>query len=240
MISVKKCLESYPFLKEYLDTIPENEIVSNSTIYKYRQGTKILTKNNPIDAFEIIFIGSVKMMNEFDGGSTYIHTKLHAPVILGDIEILAEVDKIAASVYCSTEVYSLRIPINVYKKWMCEYPRFTEAIAKHLAIRFFESSNSLGSDIRHNTKYNLASVLVKLAESVLEERNIPENKDYEVVILETRKQIADMIVVTERTVNRTLKQLKEEEYVSIKKHKIAISKIQIAKIKEDILNNRRK
>ncbi len=238
MLSVKKCLESYPFLKEYLHSIPDSEIIDNCAIYKHKQGTKILQKNNPVDAFEIVFSGSVKIMNEFGDGINYIHNKLHAPVILGDIEILASTEAVAASVVCSTEVYSLKVPISVYRDWMNQYPEFTKVVAKHLAIRFYESSDSLGNDIRYNTKYNLASVLVRLVENIVTERNIGEDKDYEITITETRKQIADMIVVTERTVNRTLKTFKEEEFVNIKNHKITISKDQVARIKEEILNKK--
>ncbi len=238
MLSVKKCLESYPFLKEYLYTVPDEEIIEHCTILKHKQGSKIMQKNSPADAFEIVFSGSVKIMNEFGDGINYIHNKLHAPVILGDIEILAEVDKVAATVMCSTEVYSLKVPIQVYRRWINEYPEFTKIIAKHLAVRFFESSDNLGNDIRYNTKYNLASVLVRLVEKLVQERNIPSDKDYEIAITETRKQIADMIVVTERTVNRTLKLFKEEGFVNIKNHKITISKEQIAKIKEEILNKK--
>ncbi len=238
MLSVKKCLESYPFLKEYLYTVSDEEIIENCSISKYKQGAKIMQKNTPADAFEIVFSGSVKIMNEFGDGINYIHNKLHAPVILGDIEILAEVDKVAATVVCSTEVYSLKVPIQVYRRWMNEYPEFTKIIAKFLAVRFFESSDNLGNDIRYNTKYNLASVLVRLVENLVQERNISSDKDYEIAITETRKQIADMIVVTERTVNRTLKLFKEEGFVNIKNHKITISKEQVIKIKEEILNKK--
>ncbi len=238
MLSVKKCLESYPFLKEYLCTVPDEEIIENCSISKHKQGSKIMQKNSPADAFEIVFSGSVKIMNEFGDGINYIHNKLHAPVILGDIEILAEVDKVAATVVCSTEVYSLKVPIQVYKRWINEYPEFTKVIAKYLAVRFFESSDNLGNDIRYNTKYNLASVLVRLVEKLVQERNIPSEKDYEIAISETRKQIADMIVVTERTVNRTLKLFKEEGYVNIKNHKITITKEQVTKIKDEILNKK--
>ncbi len=238
MLSVKKCLESYPFLNEYLSTVPDEEIIENCSILKHKQSSKIMQKNSQVDAFEIVFSGSVKIMNEFGDGINYIHNKLHAPVILGDIEILAEVDKVAATVVCSTEVYSLQVPIQVYKRWMNEYPEFTKNIAKYLAIRFFESSDNLGSDIRYNTKYNLASVLIRLVENLVQERNIPSDKDYEIAITETRKQIADMIVVTERTVNRTLKLFKEEGFVNIKNHKITVSKEQVAKIKAEILNKK--
>ncbi len=238
MLSVKKCLESYPFLKEYLSSVPDSEIIDNCAIYKHKQGVKILQKNSPIEAFEIVFSGSVKLMNEFGDGINYIHKKLHAPIIVGDIEILAETPTVAASIVCSTEVYSLRVPISVYKDWMNQYPEFTKTVAKYLAIRFFESSDNIGNDIRYNTKYNLASVLVRLVENVVHERNIADDKNYEITITETRKQIADMIVVTERTVNRTLKTFKEEEFVNIKNHKITISKEQIAKIKEEILNKK--
>ncbi len=238
MLSVKKCLESYPFLKEYLCSIPDSEIIDNCAIYKHKQGVKILQKNQPIEAFEIVFSGSVKIMNEFGDGINYIHNKLHAPVILGDIEILSGADDVAASVVCSTEVYSLKIPISVYRDWMNQYPEFTKVVAKYLAIRFFESSDNIGSDIRYNTKYNLASVLVRLVENVVAERNIASDKNYEITITETRKQIADMIVVTERTVNRTLKTFKEEEYVNIKNHKITVNKEQVQKIKDEILNKK--
>ncbi len=238
MLNVKKCLESYPFLKEYLYTVPDEEIVEYCSISKYKQGAKIMQKNHNIDFFEIIFSGSVKIMNEFGDGLNYIHNKLHAPVILGDIEIISELDKSAASVVCSTEAYSLKVPVQVYKRWVNEYPEFTKVIAKYLAVRFFESSDNLGNDIRYNTKYNLASVLVRLVENLVQERNIPEEKDYEIAITETRKQIADMIVVTERTVNRTLKLFKEEGYVNIKNHKITISKEQVTKIKDEILNKK--
>ncbi len=235
MISVKKCLESYPFLKEYLTTVPEEEIIANSTVIKYKQGSKIMQKNNGVESFEIVFIGSVKIVNEFGEGINYIHKKLHAPVILGDIELLSDINKIASTVICSTEVYALKIPVDAYKTWINTYPEFTKTIAKYLAVRFYESSDSMGSDIRYNTKYNLASVLVKLVENLVQERNIPAEKNYEITITETRKQIADMIVVTERTVNRALKQLKEEDYVNIKNHKIAINREQITRIKEEIL-----
>lgn len=235
MISVKKCLESYPFLTEYLFNIPEEEIINNSTVVKYKQGAKIMQKNDAVNDFEIVFIGSVKIVNEFGEGVNYIHKKLHAPVLLGDIEIVSEIEEVASTVICSTEAYSLKLPIVVYKNWINKYPDFTKVVAKHLAVRFYESSSTMGSDIRYNTKYNLASVLVKLADNVVRERNIPDEKDYEVTISETRKQIADMIVVTERTVNRTLKQFKEEDYVNIKNHKIAITKEQVNKIREEIL-----
>ncbi len=238
MLSVKKCLESYPFLKEYLCTVPDEEIIESCSISKYKQGSKILQKNQTIEYFEIVFSGSCKIMNEFGDGINYIHNKLHAPVIIGDIEIVAEVDKVAAAVVCSTEAYSLKVPVAVYRRWMNEYPEFTKVIAKYLAVRFFESSDNLGNDIRYNTKYNLASVLVRLVESLVQERHIPEDKDYEIAITETRKQIADMIVVTERTVNRTLKLFKEEGYVNIKNHKITVSKEQVVKIKADILNKK--
>lgn len=238
MLSVKKCLESYPFLKEYLYSIPDEEIIANSTIVKYKQGVKIMQKNNPADAFEIVFSGSVKIMNEFGDGITYIHNKLHAPIILGDIEILGHMDTVAATVTASAEVYALKIPVETYRKWMNDYPEFTKVIAKHLAIRFFETSDRLGSDIRYDTKYNLASVLVRLVENVVQERNIPEDKNYEITISETRKQIADMIVVTERTVNRTLKTFKESDYVNIKNHKITVTKEQVERLRDDILTKK--
>lgn len=240
MLSIKKCLESYPFLLEYFYTVPESEILGNCSVTKYRQGSTIMHKNDSVDVFELVFSGSIKIMNEFEDGNKYIHNKLHAPAILGDIELMADSKKYksAATVVASTEVYCLVVPAEIYLQWAEEYPKFLRVIAKRLAIRFFESSDNLGNDIRYSTKYNLGSVLVRLIETTVEERNIPKDKDYEITIAETRKQIADMIVVTERTINRTLKLLKEEEYISIKSHKIAISKSQVEKIKKEILSKK--
>lgn len=234
-MDVKKCLDSYPEILEYLDGVPIGEIIKYSKIVKYKQNVRVLQKGYRFDNIGIVFMGIVKVVNEFDNGTNYAHKKLYPMTILGDIEVVSNNLESAATVFTSTETYSLEIPIDVFVSWLDAYPVFTRSVAKYLAIRFYENTKDIGNDLVFSSKYNMANVIIRLVDSYLEDKKISNGEDFEIVIRETRKQLAEMLAVTERTVNRNLLFLKTENYISIVDRKITINREQYGLLKENLL-----
>ncbi len=231
-MDVKKCLNSYPFILQYLNGVDENEIIENAEINRYKTGSKILTKGQKVEKLVIVFVGDVKISNTLSNGVNYTHKKLYAPIIIGDIEIVAQKDNSAANVVALSEVYALEIPIDVYLNWYNCTHKLVQSVAYHLAERFYDSSSTFGSDVVSSSKYNLASVFVKLVEDKVQ--NIDSIEDFEIRLTETRKQLSEMIATTERTVNRNIVSFMDEDCLSIRSRKVSINKKQYLNLKKQI------
>lgn len=224
----KTCLNSYPEILKILDGVPVDVILNKTEITKFKKGHKIYTKGEPITQAHIVFSGIVKIVNEFENGVNFVHKKLMPITMLGDIEIISQILKPASSVITATECYALTIDIATFHKWFVDYPKFSNTVAKNLAIRFYDISDSVGSNMVSNAKHNFAKLLISFYEN---------SNDENIVVAETRKQLSEMLLVTERTVNRSILYLKDNDYITVKAHKIHLSHDQYLRLKSSLNDN---
>ena len=121
------------------------------------------------------------------------------------------------------------IDSNVFLNWMKLYHGFSLNVARRLAERFYESSNENGKYMVYNSSYSLISTIINVVD------NIPGGKNGEIFnirLKNTRKELGERIGLNERTINRLLQKLKNENLISINSGKIYISNTQFQKLKE--------
>ena len=217
------------YLKRSFEDIPQEELRKHSRLVVYKPQNIIVKKGGHINFIGIIISGRALLVNEFANGNAYILKELKLLSVIGDIEIVSSSKGSACTIESIDECILIVIDDKVFLDWMKRYHGFAIRVARRLAERFYESSNENGKYMVYNSNYSLISTIINVTE------NITGGKTEEVFnirLKNTRKELGERIGLNERTINRLLQKLKNENLISINSGKIYINNIQLQKLKE--------
>lgn len=225
---VKDIINSIPDVERILSTIPM-EIKNRLVVKRFPPETTIVRKDEELKRVYLICQGIIRVINEFSTGDQYIFTDLEAVAFIGDMEVLANEDKIACNNKTITECISIEMSRHDFMECFTSNQEFSNSVAIMLAKKLYPRSYFNGENIFYSLTYNIASFLIKYVS-----KNI-QNRAYAKIPF-TRQELADRFGVSERAVNRVIKKMKEDNLISINKGKIHIKLSQYTMLK-DLLEN---
>ncbi len=199
-------------LEEILSNMPE-EIKNKCIIKKYPSKSIIQRKNDELASFSIICKGEVKVINEFENGNLYIIEKNKAIDFIGEVTALAGQEKTSVTIEAITDCIVFQLSLADFFKWVKSDNNFLLIIARRVANKLYSSSYTKGVELFYPCIHLMLDLLINSVNQDIKGKS-------KVRIELTREQISEKLGVTIRTVNRTIKKLKDENLISINKGKI--------------------
>lgn len=215
--------------KEYFyDLFKESSFgqVSRLQPFKLEKDKQIVESHKDIDKIWILLYGSVKAIDEYATGDKYIFKSFHAPEVFGEMEILAGIEKYRASLVTETDCYFITLSSEKYLEQLEDNLEYVLKRVKSISESKLNEERIYRAYLRVQGIDRLKLYMVKVYEF--------NKSSGEFVLNKSRQEIADETGYSIRTVNRIIKQLKEEEFISGVGNKIKISKDQYSRMLETI------
>ncbi|RNB89745.1 Crp/Fnr family transcriptional regulator [Brevibacillus fluminis] len=216
--------KTHTWLAYMLTDIPV-DIQSHFLARKFSSRTVICKKGEPIISVYILCSGTMRVVNEFDSGHLYAFTDVNPYILIGDTEILADEGVFACTVESVTDCLAVQMSREDFLACFEHSHVFAKEVAKTIASKVHSRSLSIGENMYYSILFNLASLLIQLAQ--------PELADKRAFLLPLNRQhLAERLGASVRSVNRAIRKLKEEGYLSIVKGKIMIVQDQLVRLAE--------
>ncbi len=171
-------------------------------------GTEILRKHETMDRVYILCEGEFEVLTSFKGGQTYIVGKaghkdgLH---LIGEQEVLAEINESQATVRTVTECRVLEMQPKIFWEWIRNDVNASIILLKHLARRLNFETQKAGTQLYYSTSHLIKQYIIDQY----------ENSDTQPFrITAKRQQIANALGISIRSVDRSIRDLKEEKTCS--------------------------
>ena len=227
-------------IEKFFETIPDTELSKHCKIKTYKPHDIIAKKGENINFASVIVSGRALLLNEFENGHAYILKELHSLSVIGDIEIISSNRAAACTIETVENCTLIIIKDNIFLEWINLYHKFSINVSKRLAERFYDSSFENGKYLVYNSNYGLVSTIINIVEN---SSGFNPKKTFNIKMKNTRKELGDRIGLNERTINRLLLKLKNENLITISSGKIYINNNQhtmLIELKENLQMDRRK
>lgn len=226
-----------PALKEYTKNMPE-DIRSRCTVRTHAAGSIIHQKNMELGYFGIVAKGENRVINEFENGNVYMIESNKAIDFIGEVTILAGMSHTSVTIEAVTDNVVAYISRRDAELWLASDINILNLAARHTAFKLYRSSYNNGAKLFYPPSYLLLDYMVKYGRQNGMESSrgmgasrgiVTSRTPASVTVLRTRQMLQEEIGVNVKTLNRTIRQLKEEGFFSICKGKITFTREQYEK-----------
>lgn len=221
-----------PDLLSYTKTMPP-DIRQHAVIKKHPPGGLIHQKDCELQYFGIVAAGENRVINEFENGKVYMIETNRAIDFIGEVTILARMERTSVTIEAVTENTVLYIPRKDAEKWVAEDENILRRMAERTAFKLYRSSYNNGLKLFYPPSYLLADYLVKLYEQALPSVVTLTPGHYRPFVLQkTRERLAEELGMNIKTLDRTVRSMNKDGYFSLVKGKLSLTFEQNLKLKE--------
>ncbi|MDE5939033.1 MAG: Crp/Fnr family transcriptional regulator [Lachnospiraceae bacterium] len=217
--------ERRQYLNDFFEDCPE-ELVHAMQYERIPKGQAILQAgmscgyvwgilNGEISVTDIQMLGDVYSFAESSGFNT---------VIIGDYEPFAGLAEFQNTIYAVTDCEAFKIPTAGYMRWM-------RRDSKALFMRAQIFAQTLAQEISNERKYLLLNGRDRLV-LYLTQAYGKWGGEGEYILQKTQAQLAQRIGMNVRTVQRSIRKLEADGFVSCRGSKLCVSQKQYEKLKE--------
>lgn len=192
-------------------------------VRQFKTGDIVHNKDEYIDYFGILCTGAIKIVNAFENGNIYLIQKNIPIDFIGEVVLISGYQKSSVRIVAVEDSYAVFMSANDCKRLFEENFEFYKLVTKKIAQKLYMHSYKHGVTLSYPPKFILAEYLITKFE---------KQKNPELRILETRETIAEETGVNLRTLNRAIKNLREEDFLTINHGKIRVTKKHISHLKE--------
>lgn len=217
--------EKVPALKEYTRCMPA-DIRSRCTVRTHAAGSIIHQKDMELGYFGIVALGENRVINEFENGNVYMIEGNKAIDFIGEVTILAGMPRTSVTIEAVTDNVVAYISRRDAERWLAEDMNILRLTAGHTAFKLYRSSYTNGAKLFYPPSYLLLDYMVRCGrQGGMESARPPKT----ITVNRTRQLLQEEIGVNVKTLNRTIRQLKDEGFFDICKGKLAFNKEQFKK-----------
>ncbi|WP_195237863.1 Crp/Fnr family transcriptional regulator [Romboutsia sp. 1001285H_161024_C4] len=218
------------YTKEFISKIPNN-IKNKCEILKIEKEKTVALKGENIKDIYISLNGKMQVRNEFENGFVYSFADVDSIAYIGVMEIMANKQAYSSTLKTITDCIMLKISTSDFIKWIKLDQDLTLKVLHFVSKSMYEQSLNKGEVLAYPAVYSLINYLIDIFES--------EEKDV-VYIYKTREEIGSVLGFSIRTINRNLKELKEENLICVSRKYISINKEQFYKLLNKLDSIKRK
>lgn len=186
------------------------EVIREIKLKRYRKNEFSLNQGEIHDVFYIIVDGEVDIYVASEHGKKYFLTKYEKGQYIGELEIFRQASYIS-SVEAKNEVAMLEVKRDIFLKWIEIDRNFSAYIIRTLCDSTYFMCQNMG----FNTLYSLKQ---RICQSIIEHAD----KRGKILIPLKTETLSEQMAVTQRSVNRVLKQLKEKSMIDVDKNGVII------------------
>jgi CRP-like cAMP-binding protein len=210
-------IESSHTIKEMLKDCPY-DILNKWEIKTYKKGKIVCHQDMAYDHFFIIVEGFVNIYLEAENGKKYSQSIYRKGDYFGELEIFDNKPYIC-SIEALTEVTVIRLHRKHFIQWINKDRHFSLYITKTLCDSFYKLSKKAGEDTLYSLKYRLCNYLLYRLD---EGKKLPQGIEIKI----DKEYLSEQFVVTQRSINRILQQMKEKGILEVENNAICILDIQ--------------
>ena len=232
-------LTTYPMLEPLLKSFSISDL-DEIKVKHLKPGEYLLKKNQVDSSLYIIIEGLCDVIRTLDTGVDLCNYKLSSLDLVGLYGLLLpktpEIRQ--AAVIAKTNVTVVCIPKIIVIHYLSADPTFTLNVSQRIIRRLKETMDLTFNCSTHSLKLNVVTYLIHAYSTFL--KVYPEGYAYYVKINEKRETISHFIGVEIRSINRTLKVLKEAQLITINNGKIHIDRTQyneLITLREQLLHS---
>lgn len=226
-MSLEELINEVPGLEEYFRHMPE-ELWNRYTIRVYPPGTIIHQKDFKLENFGIIAKGEHRVINEFENGNVFMIEKNEPIDFVGEVTILAGMEKTSVTIETLTETTVIYFSRKDFEDWISKDIDFLRLVSHKIAYKLYRSSYNRGARLFYPPNFILLDYVLKQAAFLhIESKG-------SIIISKTRQELYEECGITVKTINRTIKKLKEDGVISLNKGKISMNLEQYRLARETI------
>lgn len=212
---LEELLVKVPELYPYIEHMPES-IKDKYIIKTIPAGTLVHQKDYELHYFAIVCTGEHRVINEFENGNVFMIEKNEPIDFIGEVTILAGMPRTSVTIETLTECIILQMPRVDFEYWITVDNQFLRLVSQKVALKLYRSSYNRGAKLFYPSIFFLMEYIVEYAKK----QDIHKGK--QIIIQKTREALAEEICMTIKTLNRSVKKLKDQELITIHKGKIGI------------------
>lgn len=213
--------------KEYLEKLFKNcpqYVIETIQIKKLKRGQEFIKAGEPSICVFIILKGKARGKELQNAGNIYIFRDFVEGDILGDFEVLGELDKCRVAISAQEDMEVLTIQPERYLKWMKE-----DINALFLRVKkIMRTLTYQMSDERALLTLSCKERMILFITDRYREKG--KGKKYKFHM--TQREFADCIGVTVRTIQRNIYSLEKEGMITAEAGKICVTPEQYRKMEE--------
>jgi len=227
-MTVKTIIETNEWLHGLFKN-PSSSFLSKMEYLKVSSGKILIKKGESNPYIFILFVGELRVLNEYDNGRRYSYAVKSAPGFMGLLELFAQKEKATSTVMTQSESEYIRIRKNDFEKWIESDFTMYKMIAQYFAKQMYPSINQFGTFGVYSHKKNMVKYLIDQSQHTLSTLEI-------VRLQQTREEMAEKLGMSLRTIYRVIDGIRNERYCNLDKGKITITKKQL-ELMEEYLEN---
>ena len=217
--SLKNCAQGKEkeYLEQYLANAP-TWLLDSFQVVNMKKGHVFIKENTEVDTIYILVEGIVKAIDYRIFGIAYDYMRFYPVKVFGSMEILLDFEKYRTTLITVTPCKILVIPRGKFEEWM----------RKDINTLLLETK-TLGTYLLEQARKERVFLFVQGFDRVILlfmqfYEQLAENK--KCVLKLTRQDIADCTGLSIKTINRSVKTMKEEGYIEREGNTIIISEKQ--------------
>jgi CRP-like cAMP-binding protein len=203
------------------------EILNYWELKDYAAGSIICRQGKKYDYFYIIIQGSTEIYYMAENGRKYSQVFNKAGECFGEFEAFEQKPYICF-VAAFTDLKLIRIPRDLFVRWLELDRNFNIFLTKYLCDRFYSFAAKAGEDTLYSLKARLCNHLLLYSQQTTKKKT-------EIEIKVNKEELSDRFAVTSRSVNRILQYLKDQNIITIKETAIIINDLE--KLADEVKNS---
>lgn len=214
-MNYKELCKAFPALTPYLGRMPD-EYKCCYTVRMLPPGFLIHQKDALLETVGILCDGTLKVVNEFDTGNAYMIEYDHAVDFIGDVAVLAGKEKTSVTIETVTDCTAIFFARADFEAWLAEDPNLLRQMSRRVACKLYNSSYNHGAELFYSSPRLLLEFLRRYGGE-----HAPDALGI-VRVADTRQELSEQLGMLPKTVDRTVRRLKDAGLISTKKGKICM------------------
>lgn len=212
IIELFNILENNPIIYEMMKQCPY-EILKNISIQEYKEGEFVLEQGNKQDVFYIIVDGffDIYILSEF--GKKYLIQTYTKGNYIGELEIFDDKPYVTY-VKARSDARLLEIKRKDFLKWTEIDKNFSQYLIRTLCRSTYVLCENVGNNTLYTLKQRICQYLIYSLEK--------SDKSNGLQVKIKTDNLGEQMAVTQRSINRILKQLKEKGIIDIQNSNVIV------------------
>ncbi len=220
--SINSIMQKSPYLEEYLKNAPY-WLIDSLVLVKRAKDTIIVEENAKADTIYILVEGLVRAMDYRIKGIAYDYMWFYPVEVFGAMEIFFERDRYMTTLKAVTDCSFIVLTREQYSRWI-----WNDTNALRIEVK------ALGKSLLDQNRVGRVFLFLQGTDRImymlaLQYERFCRGKT--LVVNSVRQELAERSGLSIKTVNRAVKQMEEEGYISRKGRKITVSQEEYKKMK---------
>lgn len=200
------------------------EVLSKFDCRSYTGGQIIFNQGETYDCFCIIINGLADIYITAENGKRYSQAIYKKGDFIGELEVF-ERRPFVCFVEALTDLELLMLDRKSFLLWLELDKNINTYVMRLMSSQFYKLSKKAGDDNLYSLKYRLCNYFLSYIEN---QSSQPE----EITVKVMKPQLSKQFGVTERSINRILKSLKEKDVLKMNSQSVVIKDVQ--KLKSEL------